>query len=86
MTNNCKLSEYIKRWLSIKEAQTRRTTYESYKDTCELHITPALGMHKVQKLTTAHVNDYLASKLKDGRSPATVTRHRVISTTFLTLR
>ena len=83
--NNCKLFEYITRWLCLKEAQTKKTTYESYVDTCNQHIIPTLGMHKVQKLTTAHINDYIAIKLKSGLAASSVQRHKAILHNILNL-
>ena len=77
-TSACKVSEFIDRWLSIKEGQTKRTTYESYVDTCELHIKPALGGYRVQRLNTPLLNSYLAEKRKQGLSAASVSRHRAI--------
>lgn len=84
-SNTSKLSEFITRWLSIKEAQTKIKTYESYVSICDLHIIPTLGMHKVQKITTAQINDYIATKLKSGLTPATVLRHKAILHNMLDL-
>lgn len=78
VTNNCKMSDYIDRWLALKQSQTKIRTYESYMDTCRLHIKPAIGVYKVQKLTTICLNDYLAGKLQAGLSAGTVKRHKAI--------
>lgn len=84
-TDNIKLSEFIKRWLETKEGQTKKTTYESYVYTCDQHIIPTLGKLKVQKITTASLNDYIKSKLKGGLSPASITRQRAILHNILDL-
>jgi integrase len=83
--SSIRFSEYVKRWLEIKKGQTKRSTYESYVDVCESHITPVLGPHKVQKVTTANLNDYIQTKLKAGLSTATVTRQRAIIHNILDL-
>ncbi|MDT8900609.1 tyrosine-type recombinase/integrase [Anaeroselena agilis] len=72
------LADLIERWLKAKKQLTKRSSYDSYKGICEQHLTPALGKLKVQKLTTARLNDYLSGKLAEGLSNNTVSKHRVL--------
>lgn len=83
--NVTRVSEFAKRWLETKQTQNKRTTYESYVYTVDYHIIPVLGKHKLQKLTTAHLNDYLKTKLKEGLSTASVVRQRAIIHNILKL-
>jgi integrase len=75
---SCKLSEFTERWLKEKKANTKQSTYESYDDTCRLHIIPAIGRFRLDKITKAHINDYLNQKSQSGLAPATVGRHKAI--------
>lgn len=75
---SCKLSEFVERWLKEKRANTKQSTYESYDDTCRLHIVPALGRFRLDKITKAHINDYLNQKSQSGLASATVGRHKAI--------
>lgn len=79
------LSEFTERWLKAKQAEKKATTNESYSDTCRLHIKPALGRHRLNKLTTIHINDYLTQKLEAGLAPATVKRHKALIHNMLAL-
>jgi integrase len=76
--NKCKFGEYIKRWLTLKEAELKKTTFESYDYTCRKYIIPILGNVQIQKITTIQVNDYLTNKIKEGLSPRTLQKHRTI--------
>ena len=51
---------------------------ESYIYTCNNYIIPVLGKHRVQKLTPAHINDYLKTVKAWGLAPSSVTRLREI--------
>lgn len=77
-TSTCKMSEFITRWLSIKEGKTRKNTYRAYVFLCDKHITPALGMHRVQNLKTAHVNDFIAAKRKEGLAPSSIQKLKAL--------
>lgn len=76
--NKCKLSDYIERWLSMKETQLKKTTFESYDYICRKYLFPSLGMLQLQKLTTAQINDYFNIKIKEGISPRTLSKHKII--------
>jgi integrase len=75
---SCKLSEFIERWIKEKKSNTKQSTYESYEDTCRLHITPALGWNRLDKITKSHINDYLNQKSQSELAPSTVRRHKAI--------
>lgn len=76
------LGEFARDWLAHTAPATITTkTLERYDDLAEGHIIPALGGHRLQKLTARHIEAFYAKALVSGRrdgkgglSPATV-RH-----------
>lgn len=70
--------EYGERWLEIKQNRVKATTYESYEYICNYHVFPTIGNIRIQKLTTANLNDYFNKKLKDGLSACSVVKHRAV--------
>lgn len=76
--SDIRFSEYAKRWLALKENNTKPTTYGSYVQTIDRYLAPTFGELKLQKIKTAHINDFIAKELKEGLSTATVARHRAI--------
>lgn len=50
------------------------TTVYSYKNIIDNHLIPALGTHKLDKLTTAHIQEYVTAK-QEQVSPNTVIKH-----------
>lgn len=62
------LGEYLTtRWLPVQEARLRRSTYDSYRRSIELHVIPALGERLLDKLTVEDVDVFYATLLKNGR-------------------
>lgn len=54
------VAEYMAHWLEeIVGPSIRRTTYATYKGDIRLHITPALGKHKLKALTVQHVRGFI---------------------------
>lgn len=74
--NKVTFEEYAKRWLKIKKNTVKATTYQSYEYIMNYHVFPSLGKTKIQKLTTANLNDYIQKKLNEGLSACSVTKHR----------
>lgn len=63
------VEEYLERWLSDSVRDTvRQRTYEGYEHIVERHISPALGVVKLSKLTPAHVRGFYRDKLDAGLS------------------
>lgn len=83
--NKVTFKEYAQRWLEMKQGKIKKTTYQSYKYICEYHLFPALGNIRIQRLTTATLNDYFNKKLKDGLSTSSVLKHRAAIHSILEL-
>jgi len=68
------LREYLDDWLAKKGAgeSIRPTTYRSYEQLIRVHILPALGNVRLQKLTAAQLESFYAERLGYGLSPRTV--------------
>lgn len=72
------LEQFTARWLGVKKFSAKQKTYATYELACAKHILPALGGHRLAKLTTAHINDYIRTKARQGLSTATLSQHRAI--------
>lgn len=72
------VAEWLDHWLAhIAPKRVRPRTLESYSDLVRVHITPALGRHRIDKLRPEHIETAWASI---DRSPATILRcHRVLA-------
>ncbi len=71
---NTTLSEYLQRWLSgpVKTKNLKPITYEQYQRQVRVHIVPALGKVKLNKLTPDLVQDLYDSKIAAGFKPSSV--------------
>jgi integrase len=79
LTERQTLDEFLAKWLNdVARPAVRPKTYLFYRDHIRLHITPALGQKRLEKLTPADVQRFVNDKLKSGLSPQTL-RH-IIST------
>lgn len=76
--SNTTFSEFADRWLQTKQCHTKAKTYSSYEHAVHKHLTPAFGHYKLQKLTTAQINDYFSLKSRSGLSAATLRQHRAV--------
>jgi integrase len=72
------VAQWLDHWLThIAPKRVRPRTLESYSDLVRLHITPALGKHRLDKLRPEHIETAWVSV---ERAPATVLRcHRVLA-------
>lgn len=79
-TTKVTVAQFLKDWLdTTQKYDVRPRTYERYEEVVRLHISPILGRHQLQKLTTHHVESFYAKKLEEGLSPRTVnTFHNVL--------
>jgi len=60
--------EYLLDWLdSYVRLNLRASTIAGYEINIEKHIIPHLGNIELQSLTSSHIDDFYAQKLKDGR-------------------
>jgi integrase len=63
------VKQFLEYWLEDVEKPTVRLgTYLNNHTLVHKHLIPGLGHHKLQKLTTQHVQSFYAKKLKDGTS------------------
>ena len=75
LTERQTLAQFLDKWLSeVARPSVRPKTYRFYRDIIRLHIEPALGKKRIEKLTPADVQHLVNDKLKSGLSPQTV-RH-----------
>ncbi|MGH2366398.1 MAG: tyrosine-type recombinase/integrase, partial [Chloroflexota bacterium] len=74
------LAEYLDFWLTTSGelGSIRRSTWISYESYVRLHLKPGLGRVTLARLTPAHVQRFMAEKLKAGTSPRSVRYCRVI--------
>jgi integrase len=77
-TNKVTVSQYIDHWLSMKQREVKRSTYQSYFQTVTFHVKPGLGGIKLQKLTIVQLNNYFTEKINSGLRPATIKRHKAV--------
>lgn len=62
------LAEYLERWLSdYAETNVAAKTFERYAEIIRVHLTPALGHHRLTKLQPLHIQAYYALALQSGR-------------------
>ena len=67
------LKQYLEHWLeNVHKSKIRTSTYAGYRVILDKHIIPALGDFPVQKLTAQQVEDFYASKLREGLKPGYV--------------
>jgi len=79
-TTKVTVAQFLKDLLeTTQKYDVRPRTYERYEEVVRLHISPILGRHQLQKLTTHHVESFYAKKLEEGLSSRTVnTFHNVL--------
>lgn len=62
------LAAFSARWLAFVEPELRNTTYVSYAGVMANHVLPYLGKRRIDEITVADVDSWLALLSKDGRS------------------
>ncbi|MDP2182033.1 MAG: site-specific integrase [Actinomycetota bacterium] len=78
-----KVGEYLEQWLDdFARSRVSGKTLERYDAIVRRHLIPALGNHRLTKLSPMHIQGYYASALESGRlngkgglSPQTVLHH-----------
>jgi integrase len=72
-TGNVTVGEYLDRWLQDSvRGSVKDVTYQSYERLVRIHIKPAIGRQKLDKLSPAHLQGLYRKRLDDGYSPRTV--------------
>ncbi len=76
---NLTVGEYLDKWLkgSVR-GSVRQSTYDGYEIAVRVHIKPALGRLKLEKLTPAHVANFYQDRLAAGFAPASVNKWHVV--------
>jgi integrase len=77
---NLSLGEYLVRWLEDSvRGSVRKSTYDRYDGAVRVHIKPALGHLKLNKLGPAHLQGFYRNRLDAGCAPASVNKlHAVL--------
>jgi integrase len=77
---NLLLGEYLDRWLeATMRGSIRKSTYDRYEGAVRVHIKPALGRLKLDKLSPAHLQGFYRNRLDAGCAPASVNKlHTVL--------
>lgn len=75
-----KLGEWLDHWLvNIAARRIRPLTLAGYQSTVRLHIRPALGHHRLDRLLPEHLEAFYLAMEDKGLAPATVLRmHRML--------
>lgn len=69
------VSEYLDRWMEDSVKQTRRpSTVVEYESVVRVHLKPALGTIRLQKLGAVHIQGLLAEKRREGYAEGTCRR------------
>jgi integrase len=66
------VAQYLDYWLSVYKQKIRPRTYERYEKIIRLHLVPALGKIKLDKLLPQHLQSLYTKKLEEGLSANTV--------------
>lgn len=73
------LADFLVRWLADSVKPTVRSkTHESYSRQARVHIIPALGKIRLQKLTAQHLQGFYQQKLTEGLAAGSVNRQHAI--------
>ncbi len=80
-TASTTVERWLVRWLEeVAAPRLRPKTLAGYRDDARLHITPAVGRYRLDKLTPAHVRAMGQAIVGKGNSSTTALRcHRVLS-------
>ncbi len=67
------VAEYLERWLEDSvNGSVKPITHEGYERMVRVHISPALGHHKLVKLTPGHLQFFYQERLRAGLAPSSV--------------
>jgi integrase len=73
------VADHLDMWLEHSvRASVRPLTYESYRQHVRVHLKPALGGIRLEKLTAPHIRTFITEKLQSGLSARTVKYSLVI--------
>jgi integrase len=66
------VGEYLTRWLDTVRGTVKDNTWSGHEINVRVHLSPALGSTKLDKLNSFQVQSFYRAKLDDGQSPASV--------------
>lgn len=74
------VKQFLEYWIEdVRKSQLRLGSYELYRRVIRVHIIPALGHLKLQRLTPQHIQRFYAEKQRTGTSPKSIrTIHNVL--------
>lgn len=71
------VAQFLEEWLeTVVKVNNRPRTYDNYAYLVRRHIIPAIGKHRLEKLTQQHVQVMLNEKAQSGLSGSTVANMR----------
>ena len=76
--SNPTLQRFLDDWLASVKNSLRVRSYERYEGIVRVHLSPAIGRVRLDKLTSAHVQALLDSKLASGLAPRSVQACRIV--------
>jgi hypothetical protein len=71
-SENLTVEMYVERWLESTRDTVGLRTYQRSEETARLHIVPAVGKVKLDKLTAMQLDELYRKKLEAGLSPRSV--------------
>ncbi|HEV2124599.1 MAG TPA: N-terminal phage integrase SAM-like domain-containing protein, partial [Chloroflexota bacterium] len=79
VTSSPTVTAYLEEWLEhVVKPKRRRRTYEAYESIVRVHLIPAIGRHKLERLTALQVQAMLNEKRAAGVSGRTVSTIRAV--------
>ncbi|MBA3425502.1 MAG: hypothetical protein H0U04_13400 [Rubrobacter sp.] len=66
------VSEYLTRWLDTVRGTVKDNTWTGHEINVRVHLSPALGSTKLDKLNPFQIQSFYRTKMDDGQSPASV--------------
>lgn len=78
------VAEWLAKWLQQLEAlhEVRPATLRRYSSLVRVHLVPGIGHHRLERLSSVHVRDFLAAKLRELQ-PRSVHHLRAVLRTAL---
>jgi integrase len=74
------VDEYLTCWLDTIRGTVKDNTWTGHEINVRVHLSPALGSTKLDKLNPFQVQSFYRAKLDDGQSPASVLKvHSTLS-------
>lgn len=78
------MGEYLDYWLkNYAKLNVEATTYDSYCNIIENHFKPAFGAIPVNKLTPAHVQEFVTKQAEKGLAPSTISKQYTLLSAVL---